>query len=199
MLQTKNVFFMLIALVALALAVVALYSAHDARKLALSEITVEERVPLLTPIFNEETGTWSYIALYDVNITNMCGPDIILTSISKETTGGGFLVPLKGEEIISCPMTYKAFVVEPSFKEIMANPRLLKTLFHNDMGESAAVDLHLAAGATKSVRFGVSLDAYDSAKQPLAQVVLVSFRLLFNNGKSYLFRRGVPVQPLTGH
>jgi hypothetical protein len=196
--QMKSVFFMLVGVIALALAVVALYNAQVAKNLALSEVTLEERSPLLTPVFNEESGTWSYLAIYEVSLTNTSGPAITLASISKETSGAGFLVPLKGEEVVGTLLKYKAFMVEPTLPDIMANPKLLKSIVGNDMGESKVMNLPLAPGVSKSVRFGVSIDAYDSANQPVAQVVLLSFRFLFDNGKTLIFRRGFPIQPLKG-
>jgi hypothetical protein len=194
--QTKSIFFMLIGLIALAVAVMALFSARTAQQLALSEVTLEERSPLLTPVFNEGTNTWSYLAIYDVNITNVSGPEVKLTSISKENSGTGFLVPLKGEEVLNTPLPYKAFMVEPTLSQIMADPKLLKTIVEQDMGQSVSLNVDLPPGASKSVRFGVSIAAYDNSNQPIAQVVLLSYRFQFDNGKSLLFRRGFPVQPL---
>lgn len=194
--QMKSVFFMLVGVIALALAAFALYNAQAAKNLALSEVSLEERSPLLTPVFNQENGTWSFLAIYEVSLTNTSGPEVILTSISKETSGAGFLVPLKGEEVMGVVLDYKAFVVEPTLADIMANPKLLSGITEKDMGPSVALNLTLAPGVSKSVRFGVSLNPYDGTGQPVAQVVLLSYRLSFDNGKSLIFRRGFPIQPL---
>lgn len=194
--QFKSVYFMLVGVVALALAVLALYNAQVAKNLALSEITLEERSPLLTPVYNEEKGTYTFLAIYEVSLTNTSGPAVTLTSISKEMSGAGFLVPLNGEEVAGTVLDYKAFIVNSTLTEIMANPKLLKSIVEKDMGESCAMNLPLAPGASKSVRFGVSVNAYDSAGGPVAQVVLLSYRLSFDNGKSLIFRRGFPIQPL---
>ena len=185
-----------ITVVALLFATIALYTARNAKELALSEITVEEQNSLTTPVFDQQTNSWSYVALYELNISNQSGPEVTLEKVAKDENGSGFIVPLQGETVLDISLDHKAFVFNNSIGEIKSNPCLLKELAKSDMGESATVDLKLKNGESKAVRFGLSLKAYDQSNGPFAQVVLVSFKLFFSNGKTYTFRRGFPVPPI---
>jgi|GEM_PF-726784 len=194
---------LLIALVALLVATIALFTAKQTRQdvqeikqVALSEIEVTERNSLITPILDEESKRYRYLAIYEVGVTNLGGPNIAINELGKLTSGSEFIVLLKGEEVVSANPQYHAFLVEPTLREIGANPKLLKGVMEKDMGEAVKLDVPLPFGATKTLRFGVVLDVYDDANIPLANVVLLSYQLKFSNGKSYLFRRGFPVQPL---
>ncbi len=202
--RIPSLYSLLIALVALLVATIALFTAKQVRQsvqeikqVALSEIEVTERNSLLTPILDEENKRYRYLAIYEIGVTNLGGPDIVINELAKLTTGSGFIVMLKGDEVVSANPNYRAFLVEPTLQEIGANPKLLKALMEKDMGESLKLDLALPFGATKTLRFGVVLDAYRQDNSPLANVVLLSYQLRFSNGKSYLFRRGFPIQPLT--
>ncbi len=201
--RIPSLYSLLISLVALLVATVALFTAkqirqdvQQVRQVALSEIEVTERNSLITPILDEESKRYRYLAIYEVGVTNLGGPDIVINELGKLTTGAGFIVLLKGDEVVSANPKYKAFLVEPTLQEIGANPKLLKTIMEKDMGEFTKLDLPLPFGSTKTLRFGVVLDAYDEANTPLANVLLLSYQLKFGNGKSYLFRRGFPIQPL---
>ncbi len=187
---------LLLAGIALVIAVLGFSAARNARQLALSEITIEERTPLMTPVYDQASEKWSYLAVYEVNVTNMSGPTVKIESLGKVSTGGGFLIPLKGDEFADQALDYSAFIVEPGLAEIRANPRLLKEITQNTIRNTAPLDIELPPGTSRSVRFGVSMSAYDQGREPLADMVLLSFRLNFSNGKSSIFRRGVPIQPL---
>ncbi len=194
--KTPNYFAALISILALIVAAVALYNAGIARQIALSQVSVEERNSLATPVFDQQEGTWSYLAVYEVSVNNLGGPDIMLKNVSKVSEGAGFLVPLRGREIVNETLTYKAFLVKPTIDEIRANPKLLKTIAQVDMGAAIPLNLLIKNGESKTIRLGVLLDAYDKESKPIARVVLLSYRFNFNHGKSYLFRRGFPIQPL---
>ncbi len=186
----------LLSVVAIALSVIALVNANSAKNLALSEITVEEQNSLTTPVFDQASQSWSFIALYELNVTNQSGPDAVIEQLGKLSDGSGFIVPLKGRDILDDKIEHNAFLFKNPISEIQANPRLLKDVTNNDMGENADIAVSLENGASKAVRFGVSLKAYDNENEPLAQVVLVSFKLMFDNGKTYTFRRGFPIPPI---
>ncbi|NOY59920.1 MAG: hypothetical protein GXO75_13470 [Calditrichaeota bacterium] len=194
--KTPIYFAALISLLALIVAAVALYNAGIARQIALSQISVEERNSLATPVFDQQKGTWSYLAIYEVSVNNLGGPDITLDNVSKVSEGAGFLVLLRGQEIVNSALNYKAFLVKPTIGEIRANPKLIKTVAQTDIGAVIPLNLLIKNGESKTIRLGVLLDAYDKENKPIARVVLLSYRFNFSNGKSYLFRRGFPIQPL---
>lgn len=185
----------LLAVAALIVGVLALNTANTAKTLALSEIVVEEVNSLTTPVLNEGSGEFSYLTMYDVSIANMSGPAVTLEKISKAKKGGGFLTLLKGEEIVAADVNAKAFITEQSSSAIKANPRLLKEAPQSDMGEAAPVDLVIEPGETKVLHLGVSLQPFVQGGA-VANVALVSWRFEFDNGKSYVFRRGFPIYPL---
>lgn len=185
-----------ISLLALLIATVALYQAKEARLLALSDIKVEELNSFVTPVFDEQSGKWSYFALFELSVSNQSGPAVVLQSVGKMTGGSGFLVPLVGQEIVNKKIPYHTFLVKQSIAEIRQNPRLLKNIMDKDMGEAARVDLKIEPGESKKIRIGISLNPYDEENKPLAQVVLLSYKLQFDNGKSYIYRRGFPIQPI---
>ncbi|HPG39744.1 MAG TPA: hypothetical protein PLP19_13345 [bacterium] len=192
----KSIIFCCLIAVALIVSGLALITARHAARLALADIEIEERNTLMTPVFDQETEKWSYLAIYEVAVTNQ-GPDAVkLSAIEKVTDGMGFLVPLAGSEILSSVPDYKAFMVAPTLGEIQSNPKLLKEIIGQELGTVGKLDMELASGQSKSVRFGVQTSVYDSENNPTAQVLLVSFRLKFDNGKMQVFRRGFPVTPL---
>jgi len=196
--KIKTVLLIVILAAALIISLLALNLANRAYRLALSDIEIEERNTLMTPVFDQETEKWSYLAIYEISLTNQGTDRIVLGEIAKVTEGMGFLVPLKGSEFVDKDIKYKAFIVEPTLADIRINPRLIKTIAANDMGESHSVKLELESGQTKSIRFGVLVNAYDESEIPYAQVILLSFRLKFDNGKMKIFRRGFPVKSLIG-
>ncbi|MBN1996398.1 hypothetical protein JW935_02515 [candidate division KSB1 bacterium] len=189
-------FALFVIVAAFVVAVWGFLTARNAMQLALSEITIEERSPLMTPVYDQATEKWSFLVVYEVNVTNMSGPSVKISSLGKASTGGGFLIPLKGKDFADSKLDYSAFLVEPSLVDIRANPRLLKTITEKTIQETAPLDIELPPGESRTIRFGVSMSAYDQERNPLADMVLLSFRLYFSNGKSSIFRRGVPIQPL---
>ena len=195
----SNIFLVLVTLLAIAaiiLGLVALREARYAQQLAMSEIIVEEVNSISTPVFDQETGQYSYLALYDISIANMSGPQVVLKSIKKSTSDAGFLTLLNGQDIVSHDVNENAFVSTKGSSEIKQNPRLLKTVGQEDMGEGADVNLILEPGETKVMHIGLRLVPYNADNQALASLALVSYELLFDNGKSYIFQRAVPIFPI---
>ena len=193
----KTGLLLVLAILAIALGFFALNKANQAYHLALTDIELEERNTLMTPVYDEGQGTWAYLAIIEVGITNQ-GPDpLTLASMSKMDDDAGFLVPLSGSKIVDKSFDYQAFVVQPGIMEIQTNPKLIKELSKTPMGASATMDLVIGSGQTKAVRFGVLMNVYDAEKMPLAQMVLLSMRFNFDNGKLRVFRRGIPVSPLS--
>jgi len=194
--KIKTVLLIITIAAALIISLLALNLANRAYRLALSDIEIEERNTLMTPVFDQETEQWSFLAIYEIGLTNQGTDKIVLDEIAKVTDGMGFLVPLKGSDIVDKNPDYKAFMVEPTLAEIRSNPKLIKTISANDLGETKTLKLELDSGQTRSVRFGVLVNAYDENKAPIAQVILLSFRLKFDNGRIKIFRRGFPVTSL---
>lgn len=186
----------LVAVVALVVGFVALNQAKTAQQLALSEIVVEEVNSLSTPILSEETNTYSFLAMYDISITNMSGPTVTLTSVKKSTTGAGFLALLDGANVVTVEVNEKAFISEQGSSAIKANPRLLRTIAQHDMGDEASVNMTMNSGETKVLHIGLILEPYSAENETLARMALVSFELEFDNGKSYIFQRGFPIYPV---
>ena len=187
---------MAVAVAALIVGLMAWLQASKARNLALSELEIEERDALSTPLLDQESGEYGYVSIYDLSVTNVSGPPVTLERISKLQDNANFVVTLQGNQVVSPEMDPTAFLPDVSINEIEENPKLLREMIKEDIGEAAALEIKIKPGQTKSVRVGVFLKPYDDAKQPLAKVVLTSFRLEFDNGKSYVFRRGFPVLPI---
>jgi hypothetical protein len=187
---------LLVATIALCIAKQGKEIAEQATQIAKSEIEVTERNSLATPIFDEASGKYRFLVIYEIGVSNLGGPDIQISELRKMAGSTGFLVLLKGQEIVNDRPAYQAFLAEPTLTEISANPKLLKTVMEKEMGESAALNYPLPLGATKTLRFGVVVDIYDQNNAPLANILLISYQLAFSNGKSYLFRRGTPLPPV---
>ncbi len=192
----KTITLYAIAIIALGIAVMGLFKANQAFQLALSDIELEERNTLMTPVYDEATQSWAFLAIYETSITNQGPASFSLKSIEKMSDGAGFLIPLAGQKILDINLSSKAFLVKPSINEIQQNPRLIKSLTEQNFDTQADVDLLIESGQSKSVRFGVMVNAYNADKDPLAQMLLLSLKLNFDNGKIRVFRRGIPVQPL---
>jgi hypothetical protein len=186
----------LIALAGLVVGLVALQRTTIVRELALSEIVVEEANSLSSPVFHEESNTYSYLALYDISIANMSGPAVTLERVKKSRAGAGFLTLLKEKDIVSFETQEKAFISEQGSAAIKSNPRLLKAIGQQDMGEASDVNLQIAPGETKVIHVGLTLEPYGAEMRALANMGLVSFELEFNNGKRYVFQRGFPIYPI---
>ena len=187
---------MAVAVAALIVGLMTWLQASKARNLALSELEIQERDALSTPLLDQGSGDYGYVSIYDISITNVSGPAITLEEISKLKDNANFVVTLSGEKVVTPKTNPSAFLPDVSINEIEQNPKLLREMIKEDIGESAAVSIKIEPGQTKSVRVGVYLEPYDAEKQPVANVVLTSFRLEFDNGKSYVFRRGFPVLPI---
>jgi hypothetical protein len=186
----------LVSIAALLLAALALFQARKATECALSEVAVEERETLITPVFDQESGRWSCLAIYEVTVSNLGGPDLVLTGVSPAQEGSGFLVLLDGERVVEESIPHAYFEVKPGLDEIRADPRLLKDLFIESGGEGIEVDISLSPGESKNVRFGLSLSPYDDSRSLRAKFALVSFWLHFSTGKKIIFRRGFAIPPL---
>ncbi|MBN1561943.1 hypothetical protein JW998_16950 [candidate division KSB1 bacterium] len=193
-----NLITALVALLAIAgilLGGLALSQARSARQLALSEVIVEEVNSLSTPVFDQDSGQYSYLTLYDISIANMSGPRLTLQRV-KKATGAGFLAMLKGKDVVSLKVNEKAFVSDVGSTAVKNEPRLLKTVGQQDMGESSTVNIVIEPGETKVLHLGLTLQPFDADAQPLAHVALVAWELEFDNGKSYIFQRGFPIYPV---
>jgi len=185
----------LLSIAALIMGTVAFFTAQSAKVLALSEIAVEEVNVLSTPVLDEDSGAMTYLTMYDISLANMSGPPVILKSITKAKTGGGFLTLLKGENAVSENASEKAFVSGSNISTIKANPKLLKDLIKTDMGESYSAEIVIEPGETKVVSMGVAFSPFDENGELIANIALVSWQLNFSNGKTFIFRRGFPIYP----
>lgn len=185
-----------VAIAALILGSVALQQALTAKKIALSEIDIEEINSYTTPVFTEESQSYEYLAMYDISIANRCGPKVVLETIAKLNEGSGFLTLIQGEEVVGNEIDAKVFVGEKSINEIKGNPRLLKQIAKVDMGDRYEIGLSLQPGETKIIHIGIILNPYSEDLQPVANMVLVSFQFQLDIGKEYIFRRGFPVYPI---
>ena len=194
----KNLIFVTIfvSVASLFMAGFALLTSHQAKNLALSDISIEEKNSFSTPVFDQNTGKNSYLTIYELAISNLGGPDVELVRLSKVQEGAGYLVPLKDQQIMNQDIEAISFLVEPTISTLMQEPKRLREITKEDMGPAADLSVVIKNGETKTLRFGISLQPYDDQNNPVAQVVLVSFRLEFNNGKNYIFRRGFPIKPL---
>ena len=185
-----------LALLALIMAFMARSDARRALNTALSEIEIEERNALTLPIYDEGTQKYSYLAIYEVSVNHCSGPAITLERLEKASLGSGYLVALQGTEVVPVDFASKFFLVSQSLNEIRRNPRMLKEITASDIGDYAQLDLELGVEQTKTVRFGVLLDVYDPVLESRAEVVLISYRFVFSNGKTSIFRRALPIQPV---
>ncbi|MBN1465852.1 hypothetical protein JXA02_08835, partial [candidate division KSB1 bacterium] len=127
---------------------------------------------------------------------NMSGPRLTLLRVKKATTGVGFLAMLNGQDVVSLDLDEKAFVSDATITAVKNEPRLLKTVGQQDMGESTSVNIVIEPGETKVLHLGLKLNPYDANLQPLAHVGLVAWEFEFDNGKSYFFQRGFPIYPV---
>ncbi len=185
----------LTAAAALLLSIVALIQIRETKQLALSEVAVEEENFFAGPIWDEETQTLQYLALFDLSITNHSGPAVELTAIRKSPSANQFLTLLKGEEVLAGDVGKRAFLTPHGIGEIKANPRLLKESAR-DMGEAATPRLAIGSGQSRLVHLAVLLSPYNEQRQAEATTALCSFDLIFDSGKVYRFRRAFPIVPL---
>jgi hypothetical protein len=185
---------LLISLVALVVAVIALYQAKTARSLALSDLVVEENNSLITPLYDEQTNSWSHLAIYEISVTNLAGPPLQWISLQPSAGPADFLVALKGGQVVAPSLACQVFACEPTLSQIQANPKLIRELANTPLSRAIPVRCSLAPGESKTIRMAVRVQAYDSRQQPLADMVLVSFDLTFDHERNYVFRRGFPIQ-----
>ena len=196
--KSKSLLGVLVVLAAAALVVgvIALKTAKNAQQLALSEFVVDEVNSLSTPVLDENSGGYSFLTMYDISIANMSGPALTLTSVQKAHSGGGFLTLLSGEDVVDDDVEERAFVSDKNIAAIKANPGLLKGLLKSDMGESYSTAVAIEPGETKILHVGVVLNPYSDDGEPVAKVALASWQLNFDNGKTFVFRRGFPIYPI---
>lgn len=187
---------LVVAIVAVGLAVYAIQLAKTAQRWAISELLVEEHNSLHTPVYDEERSAYGFVTVYDISISNISGPAVMLNHVAKSQQGSGFLAFLRGEEVVSLDTEATAFISPWSSSQIQADPKRLKELMDQDMEQAEEVNLSLKPGETKIIHVGVVLQPYDETHSPLANMALTSFELAFDNGKSYTFRRGFPIYPI---
>jgi len=191
-------FFECISLIALTVAAIALFFSIKTRKDTLSEVTVEERNSLTSPVLDEQTGDWVFVAIHEVSFTNEGSRTVAVEDVAQTKKGSGFLVSLRQGEIVSQNIPYSAYLVTPRIEEIRANPRLLRSIGEIGLDESYKLDLTIEPGETKLLRLGVTLEPYDSKFHNLVDMVLLSYEIKFSNGKQRIFRRGVVIPPIPG-
>ncbi len=194
--KIKSHLALLLSLVALIVAVYTLYQSSIIRKIALTHIDVQERNSLLTPFFDQESGKNGFLAIYEIAVDNHGATTIALESVDQLSDVSEFVIPLKGEAVVDQSISAKWFLVDAKISDIQSDPRLLKNAI-KDMDKSMPVAMEIKPGQTKTIRVGLVLDAYDKDKKALADVMLVSFQLVFDHGRAYYFRRGVPIPPIT--
>lgn len=190
-----SIYTILIALTALIVATAALMVARESKQIALSAIEISDGESITLPVLDEEGGQYGFLILAELQISNTGGPAINLEQLRQFDTGMGFLVALKGEEIQSVNLQPRLFLLDQPLARYGENPRLLREKWQAPIQKA---DLHLALppGAGKKIGFGVLLSPYDAAHGRLAEMVLLSLQLTFDNGKSHLFRRGYAVPAL---
>ncbi|MDZ7316217.1 MAG: hypothetical protein ONB24_08860 [candidate division KSB1 bacterium] len=183
---------LLIAVASLVLSAFALLQSFQAKSLAQSEIAVEEENYLALPTFDEESSSLQYLVLFDLSVTNHSGPPVKIAEILPANQGL-YASFLDGEEIASADIPVKAFSAPFTIAEFKKNPRLLKEAKLKDLkGEK----LHIAAGESKVLHLGLLFSPYNPEKKRLVSTALCSFQIVFDNGKSFWFRRAVPVYPI---
>lgn len=185
---------LVLAALALVTAAFTLSRLDAVRQIALSEISIEEHNSLITPVFDQASEQMNFVAIYELGVSNLSGPDIVLETIEK-ADDLDFIVGLKGPDVVNVDLKGKAFLVEPALSEIQSNPRLLTDLNQNSIAEKADVNTKVQAGKSKKIRVGFYLSPYQE-QESLVNMALVSFKLTFSNGKTSYFRRGFPIQPL---
>lgn len=185
-----------IALFSLLIATIALYQVKNVRALALSDLVIEENNSLVTPLFDEATGSWSFLALYEIHVNNLSGPEVHWSAITQEQQGSGFLVGLRNGEYLSTRLSYQAFVCDRNLAELQADPKLIRELARNEMPPKVELSHLIKAGESKSIRVGVLVQPYDQNQQQLVDMVLLSYGLDFDQNRHYTFRRGFPVPAL---
>jgi hypothetical protein len=192
--------FVLIALIAssisLTVALVALKNSLATKTIALSQYQVEEKNSLATPVFDEETNSWAFLAIFEISIANVSDVHLRLSDISPASDATGFILPLKAQDVVTQNIEYQAFLIEPQVKELFANPKLLKEIKKVTIQQSPLLPLSIDGGQTKVVRIGILADIYENPAELNADMLLYTFKFVFDNGKNFIFRRGMAVQPL---
>lgn len=189
------IYAMLIALAALIVATAALMVARKSVQIALSTIEVSDGESITLPVLDEERGQYGFLILAELQISNTGGPAVTLEQLRQFDSGMGFLVALKGEEIKSVNLQPRLFLLDQPLARYGENPRLLREKWNSPI-ENANLHLALPPGAGKKIGYGVLLSPYDAANARLAEMVLLSLQLTFDNGKIHLLRRGYPVPAL---
>lgn len=187
---------LLISLFALLIAVMALYRANTAQQLALSDLSIEESNALITPLYDESDGSWTYLAVYEISVSNLSGPPVQWISIAPAQDAGGLLKGLKNGGIVSPALSYQAFICAPTLADLQADPKLIRGLAEKPITGTTPLNYTLAAGENRTLRVGVMVQAFDAQQIALADMVLLSLDLSFDHQRRYTFRRGFPVQPV---
>ncbi len=194
--QSASILALVIAAAALLVAVIALVMAHGARETARSDVTVEEGETLNLPLYDEEQDRFSYLILAELQITNQGAAAVKILELGRHDADAGFLMALKDEEVQSGDFQAQLYPLQHTFAEIQAQPRLLKEILKHQPGGHLSLNHVLQTGQSKTFRYAVHLTPYDADKRALADMVLISLRLTFDNGKTRVMRQGYPVQPL---
>lgn len=194
--STRSTYCILIAVVALLLSILAFLNSKQAKDLALSEIAIEEGATWIQPVYDEETNRFYHLAFYEVHVSNLSGPSIILKQIAPPSDDAGFIVALKNQQVQPTDLQAQAFYLHRTLQEVQTNPKLLKEVATDALNAQRMLNLAIKPGESKTVRFGVNLYPYDAQGQQLADMALLSFRFIFDNGKTHLFRRGFPILPV---
>jgi hypothetical protein len=192
--KTLSIIAVLVAILALGFSIFTQTCIVNVKQIALSEVSVEEHNSLITPVFDQASEQMNFVAIYELSISILSGPDLILETVEK-ADDLDFIVGLKGPDIVNIDLEGKAFLVEPALREIQSNPRLLTQLNQESIEEKAKIMVKLQSGKSKNIRVGFYLSPYQN-QESLVNMALVSFKLTFSNGKTSYFRRGFPIQPL---
>ena len=192
--------FVLLALLAssisLIVALVALKTARQTKTIALSQYQVEEKNSLATPVFDQETNSWAFLTIFEISIANVSDIRLRLLDISPTSDATGFILPLKAQDVVTQNIDYQAFLIEPDVNQLFANPRLLKEMKKVAIQQSSLLPLSIDGGQTKVLRIGILADIYKNPAELNTDMLLYTFKFVFDNGKNFIFRRAMPVPPV---
>ena len=188
--------FRVMSILAIVISLFAFYYSRKAYQYTTTIVTLEEHNSLLSPVYDENNGKWSYVAIYELSLMNEGMKKVVINRIAKVSEGSGFFVALKDGKIINQGIQHSSYIVEPTISEIRTNPKLLSSI-DQDFGDSKQISIIIKPGETKLVRIGTSISAYDSEKQNLADMVLLSYEIRLATGQRRLFRQAVRIITLS--